>query len=164
LLLVGIAALGLLALPWLLPLAVRTTARLLRRDLATQPRMPPSAVWLTGAGNLVAWLLYGVAFQLFTAGVLGEAAGGLPLYIAVYTGSYIIGYLAFFTPGGLVAREAALIAFMTGLGIATTPQAALVAVASRLWLTLLEILPGLLFLAHGAVRRRPPLTSGDAPS
>ena len=161
--LVALAVVGLAALPWLLPPAIRLAARLARRDLPAQPAMPPSAVWITAAGNLVAWLLYGLAFRLFAAGILGEAAGALPAYITVYTGSYIIGYLAFFTPGGLVAREAALVAFMTALGMATLPQATLVAVASRLWLTVLEIVPGLLFLAHGAVRRRPPLTSGDAP-
>ena len=162
--LVVAACAGLVALPWLLPRAVRLAARLFRRELPTPPGMPPSAVWLTAAGNVVAWLLYGLAFRLFTAGVLGGAAGALSLYIAVYTGSYIVGYLAFFTPGGLVAREAALVAFMTALGMATLPQATLVAVASRLWLTVLEVVPGLLFLAHGTLRRRTPINPGDAPT
>ena len=163
LLMVGLAVVGLVALPWLLPPAIRLAGRLARRELPAQPTMPASAIWITVAGNLAAWLLYGVAFQLFTRGVLGEAAGALPAYVAVYSGSYVLGYLAVFTPGGLVAREAALVAFMTALGMATLPQATLVALASRLWLTVLEIVPGLLFLAHGTVRRRPPLTSGDAP-
>lgn len=163
LVLVGVAVVGLVALPWVLPWAITTAARLLRRDIAEVPYMPWSAVWLTAAGNIVAWLLYGFAFQLFTAGVLGTAAGALPAYIAVYTGSYIIGYLMIFAPGGLVFREGALIAGMVALGLATTPEATVVAVTSRLWLTVLEVVPGLLFLAYGAVRRNSTFTPGDAP-
>jgi hypothetical protein len=159
-----VATAGVAALPWLLPRALTLAARLLRRDLTAAPRMPLSAVWITALGNVLAWLLYGVAFQLFTAGVIGEAAGALPAYIAVYTGSYIIGYLVLFAPGGLLVREAALVTGMVTLGLATTTQATVVAVTSRLWLTVLEIVPGLLFLALGALRRRPTLTDGDAPS
>jgi hypothetical protein len=158
------AVLALIALPWLLPRAAAFAARLLRRPLAVAPEMPAAAVWLTGAGNALAWLLYGAAFQLFTVGLLGHASSGTWSYVAVYTGSYIIGYLAFFTPGGLGAREGALVFFMTALGMASVAEATLVSVASRLWLTLLEVLPGLLFLAAAAVRRRPPTAPGDAPT
>lgn len=155
---------GLLILPWLLPRVIRTAARLLGRNLAAAPHMPHSAVWLTVLGNVVAWILYGAAFQLFTAGVLGSAAGALSAYIAVYTGSYILGFLAIFAPGGLFVREVALVAGMTTLGLASPAEATVVAVTSRLWLTVLEIVPGLLFLAFGALRRTPTTTPGDAPS
>jgi hypothetical protein len=63
----------------------------------------------------------------------------------------------------LVFREGALIAGMVALGLATTPEATVVAVTSRLWLTVLEVVPGLLFLAYGAVRRNSTFTPGDAP-
>jgi hypothetical protein len=39
-----------------------------------------------------------------------------------------------------------LAASLTSLGLMTAPEAALVAIASRLWLTAVEITPGLLFL------------------
>lgn len=162
--LVLLGAAGIASLPWLLPRAITLAARLLGRRLTEPPRMPWSAIWITAIGNVVAWLLYGVAFQLFVAGVLGSAAGATPAYVAVYTGSYIIGYLVLFAPGGLVFREGALIAGLTALGLATPAQATLVAVTSRLWLTLLEITPGLLFLAHDAVRRRSTANHGDAPT
>lgn len=161
--LVGAALVGMLLLPWLLPRAVALAARLLRRPGIRAPAIPPAAIWWTAAGNVVAWLLYGAAFQLFTLGVLGEASGALSAYVAVYTASYIIGYLVVVMPGGLVARELALGLGMVAFGLATEPQAALVAVTSRLWLTVLEVVPGLLFLARSAARRRSPLTPGDAP-
>jgi hypothetical protein len=49
-------------------------------------------------------------------------------------------------------REVFLVAGLTGLGLADPPTATLLAVASRLWLTALELAPGLAFLAVGAAR------------
>lgn len=159
---IGLAVLGMLLLPWLLPGMVRLAARLLRREIA-EPRMGAMAIWLTAGGNVVAWVLYGVAFQLFAAGVLGDvAAGAVPAYIAVYTGSYVVGYLAIFTPGGLGAREATMAAMLVASGLTTEPRAWLLAFASRLWLLVVEVLPGVIFLAHSYLRRTPKLTSGDA--
>lgn len=149
------AAAGLVALPWILPRAVTLAARLVRRPRPADVRMPASAVWLTAAGNLVAWVLYGLAFQLFTAGVLGEAGGATAGYLAAYAASYIVGYAVIFAPGGLGAREISLAAAMVGLDLATLPEATLVALTSRLWLTVLEVVPGLLFLASAAARRTP---------
>ena len=162
LMLVVLAAAGLVVLPWVLPRAAAIAARLLGREDYAPPNVPPSAIWLTAAGNVGAWLMYGLAFRLFTQGVLGSADGALPAYIAVFSGSYIIGYVVLLAPGGLVAREAALVAGMVALGLATTPQATVVAVTSRLWLTVVEVVPGLCFLAHSAVRRGSTPTSGDA--
>jgi len=149
-----VAAAALVALPWLLPRAVAAASRLAKRP-PPDVSMPASAVWLTAAGNLVAWVLYGVAFQLFTAGVLGEAGGATAGYLAAYAASYIVGYLVIFAPGGLGAREISLTAAMVGLDLASLPEATLVALTSRLWLTVLEVVPGLLFLAQAAVRRTP---------
>lgn len=143
----------LIALPWLLPRVATAASRVLRRPPPTDVHMPASAVWLTAAGNVLAWVLYGVAFRLFTVGILGDAPGNTAGYLAAYAASYIVGYLVIFAPGGLGAREISLTAAMVGLGLATLPEATLVALTSRLWLTVLEVVPGLLFLGHGAVRR-----------
>lgn len=143
---VALGAAGLATAPLLVPRLSALAARLLRRDLPTVA-MPAAAVWWSVAGCAVAWVLYGVAFRLFVLGVLGEARGPLASYVVVYTGSYLIGYLALFVPGGLGVRELALTASLPALGLATPPEAVLVTVASRLWLTALELLPGLAYLA-----------------
>lgn len=150
-----VAAASLVALPWVLPRAVAAASRLLGRTPPDGVAMPASAVWLTAFGNLMAWVLYGLAFQLFTAGVLGDAGGATAGYLAAYAASYIVGYLVIFAPGGLGAREISLAVVMVGLDLATLPEATLVALTSRLWLTVLEVVPGLLFLAQAAVRRTP---------
>lgn len=160
-LLVVAAIAGLLLLPWLIPALTRLASRLSKRGL-TLPAVPAGVIWRTAAGNAVAWLVYGVAFQLFTAGSLGGAAGATTAYIAVYTGSYVVGYLSLLTPGGLGVREGVMVALLQAFGLAQGPEAWVLAFASRIWLTVLEVVPGLLFLAFGLVRPRPPLTSGDA--
>lgn len=159
---VVVAAIGILLLPWLLPPIARLAGRLLSRDVPI-PALPARAVWLTAAGNAAAWIAYGAAFQLFALGTLGTTAGATSAYIAVYTGSYIAGYLVLLTPGGLGVREMVMVVLLQTFGLAGEPEAWVLAFASRIWLTVLEVVPGLLFLALGLLRpRRSPLTSGDA--
>jgi hypothetical protein len=158
---------ALLALPLLLPTLARLAGRLARRELAP-PTMPARAIWLATVGTAVAWLLYGVAFHLLALALdiapaarsTGEWAG----YVAVYTSSYLIGYLSLLTPGGIVVRETMLVEGLAVLGLATEPAGWLLAFASRLWLMVLEIAPGMLFLARGTLRRPSSLPNDGTPS
>lgn len=158
-----LAAAGvLLLLPWVLPAIARLASRLLRRDVAVPP-LPPGVVWLTAAGNVAAWIAYGLAFHLFVLGTVASAAGAPLTAIAVYSASYIAGYLFLPAPGGLGVRELVMVGLLEAFGVASAGDAWVIAFASRIWLTVLEVLPGLLFLALGLVPpRRSPLTSGDA--
>jgi hypothetical protein len=147
-------------LPTLMPFALTWLRRFTGRDLAVGA-FPHRAVYIAIVGNVIAWILYGLAFQLFVLGVLGSAQGSPTRYIAAYASSYVIGYLAFVVPGGIGVREGALTATLIALGLATAPQAAVVAITSRLWLTVLELLPGVVFLAR--TPRQPP-QSREAPT
>lgn len=140
----------LLAAPFLLHRLVALAASITGRSFDLPP-IPAQAIWIALLGSIAAWLLYGLAFRLLTAAVLGSPTGTLDAYIAVYTASYLVGFLVLFAPGGVGFREAAMIPLMQSLGLATAPQALVVAVTSRLWLTLVELGPGLLMLA--ATRR-----------
>jgi hypothetical protein len=100
----------------------------------------------------LAWLMYGVAFWLFTIGVLGSAPGALSDYVAVFAGSYLLGFVAIFSPAGVGVREGAMGIALRRAGFAVGP-AYLLVVASRLWLTALEVLPPLIFLAFVQRRR-----------
>jgi glycosyltransferase 2 family protein len=162
-LLVVAALAALLLAPVVLPRVAPWLGRRIGRPLDV--RLPTRAVVAALVGNVVAWLLYGAAFQLFMIGLLGAAAGGYAEYLAAYTISYLVGYLAFFAPAGIGAREGAMVTVLAYAGLATRPEAALVALASRVWLTLLEVVPGFLFWAQASVRRRPPTTDpSDVPT
>ncbi len=133
----------------LLPLAFRLGAPLvarLTRDRIRLPAIPAQAIWLAALGTAAAWVVYGIAFQWFSAALVHRVTGGTALYVAAFTGSYLVGYLAVFAPGGIVVREYMLATSLTSLGLLTGPEAWLVAIASRLWLTAVEVAPGLLFL------------------
>jgi uncharacterized membrane protein YbhN (UPF0104 family) len=84
--------------------------------------------------------------------MLGRGAGGPSGYIAVYTAAYLAGFLSLI-PGGFVVREAALVLGLTALNLVTAPEAALLALTSRIWITILELLPGALFLLTRAEGR-----------
>lgn len=118
--------------------------------------LPARAVLYALGGNILAWLLYGAAFELFVGGMLSRVAGGYREYLTAYTISYLLGYLALFAPAGIGVREGAMMTVLTYAGLATRPEAALVALTSRVWLTLLEVVPGFVFWALAAARRRPP--------
>lgn len=165
--LIVVALVGLLLLPFAIPRLGVLISRLTGRqvDVAT-PR--PRAIAIATAGNILSWLLYGVAFKWLVIGVLGDAPGAAWQYVAVFTASYVVGYLFLILPGGIGPREAVMVMLLTSLALATPKQAWLVAGASRVWLTVLEIGPGLLFVAHDVARRRSstklPKPPTDAPT
>jgi glycosyltransferase 2 family protein len=131
--------------PRLLPRAFAFISTVTGRSLQAPP-VPVRAVWLATVATTVSWLVAGLAFRMF-ADSLGVTRGATGAYIAVYAASYVAGFLALFAPGGLGVREGALIATMQRAGLATPVEAAAIAVASRIWLTVLEVLPGLIALA-----------------
>ena len=135
------------AVPRLVMLAGRVTGRSI-----TIPQIPARAIWVAAVSTIASWLLYGMAFFLFAHGVSPRATGNAVSYIAVYTGSYLAGYLALFAPGGVGVREAVLVLAMPRFGLASAADAAVIAITSRLWLTILEILPGLLLIRRRATQ------------
>lgn len=151
---VVLGAAVLASLPRALPALVQMLGRLTGRDF-TIGAFPAMAIVVSIIGNLIAWITYGAAFATFARGVIGTANGPLTAYIAVYALSYLVGYLVLFVPSGFGVRELAMIALLPAAHLADPAQAAVLAVTSRLWLTVLEIAPGALFLTSDALRRRP---------
>lgn len=137
---------GVLALPLLLPPVLNWIAR--RRGLPPVDRhVSAGRLWIVTAINALSWVGYGLAFAAFTRGVTPQIAGAPEAFIAVYTASYVLGYLVLFAPGGIGYREWALVALMVSIGMSTAPDATILAAASRVWITILEITPGLIALS-----------------
>ncbi len=158
---VGLAIVWLAVAPVLLPALGGAVGRLMGKP-PVLPRLPASSVWMVAAATGLSWLLYGVAFQIFAVGILGRNAGGTAAYVAVYTASYLAGLISLI-PGGLVVREGALVIGLLSLELVTAPEAALLAVTSRIWITVLEVLPGVGFLMTGARELPQPTPSGPRP-
>ena len=136
---------GVLALPRLLP-PVLAWFSAKRGVPVADKQLSARTLWASAAMNAASWLGYGVAFALFARGVTPRISGDPALFIAVFTASYLVGYLVLFSPGGLGFREAALTLFLVGVGAAGQGDAVILGVTSRVWLTVLEVVPGLVSL------------------
>lgn len=133
------------------PLAGKLWTRFARRlgkpTLAVS--IPISTSLVSLAGSALAWFLYGVAFRLFALGVLGSVPGRWLEWGAAYTLSYLVGYLTLIVPGGVGVREVTLTQILTTLGLTTPAEAVILALTSRIWLTILELAPGVVAVFAG---------------
>ncbi|MBA3853460.1 MAG: hypothetical protein C0503_03535 [Gemmatimonas sp.] len=148
----GAAALGAtLALPWLLPMIVRAFNRVTGRALR-EPRVPLAAILAAFVGCALAWLGYGIAFSNFAAALVPPpSAATVNAHIVAFTLSYLAGYLAVFAPGGIGVRELSLAALLTTWLGYSSGDAGIIVLTSRVWLTVLEVLPGAALLALAAL-------------
>ena len=161
---VAATVIGLAYGPALLVWSVRRGARLLRQPMPEMPTLSRSTLLLVFGANVAAWIAYGVGFGIFWSALLGHGDGISTAALAVYTASYLLGFLALVVPGGLGVRETALTGLLISLRLATPADAAILAAATRIWLTVLEILPGLAFLPGTSLRRRTPTSPPDGPA
>lgn len=153
---------GVLALPLVLPSVLGWFAAKRGVPMVTK-QLSAGALWGATAMNAASWLGYGVAFALFSRGVTPQISSDPVVFIAVFTASYLIGYLVLFSPGGLGFREAALTVLLVGVGAAGRGDAVILGVTSRVWLTLLEVLPGLLSLLFLPASQRAALPRASLP-
>ncbi len=153
-----VMAVAVVAAPWTLAPLVRLANRLTGRE-TTPPALPPHAIWVAALGSFVAWVVFGVAFRILATALLGEVAGDAFAYVAVFTLSYLLGFLALFAPGGIGVRELSMAALLVSAGLTNETQAAWLVVGSRLWLTVLEILPGVALLLWRPLRALHPTSS-----
>jgi hypothetical protein len=146
--------LGVLWLPHLFPTLVRRVQRLRGAESAALPLLPHRYLWAALLINACSWVGYGLAFAVLAHAVVAPIGGALSAYVAIWTASYLAGYLALVAPGGIGVREVPLVLMLGGMAITSPAEATLLAIVSRLWLTVLEILPGLLSLASGVLHPR----------
>jgi uncharacterized membrane protein YbhN (UPF0104 family) len=142
----------LLSAPRFLPPLAVWIGTLIGKNVAP-PAVPATSIWTAAVASAFSWLFYGIAFQLFVRGLLGAAPGEISSYTAAFTAAFILGFISPIAPAGLGVRELTLAAFMTRLGLASEADAALVAFAARLWLTIVELVPSGFYMATGATTR-----------
>jgi hypothetical protein len=107
---------------------------------AAAPRLEPiqPRALLTGlAGNVIAWVGYGITIHALAAGLFGGASIPVMTAAGSFAIAYLAGLLAVTVPGGLGVREFIFSALLEPyLGIRS---AVALAVASRLLMTLIEL-------------------------
>lgn len=100
--------------------------------------------------NLGVWLAYGGLFHLFVLSMLPDATLSVVRSAGIYAVGYITGFLAVFVPGGIGVRELMFAELLAG-SASSEASATLVALASRVWLTLAEIVPVLIVIILSGV-------------
>lgn len=142
------ATLGLAAAavhPRVLNAALRLVPRALHRDVLRWRGSWPHGLTLLGL-FMVAWLGNGGAFALLVSALVEIPVQAVPGLVAANAIAVAAGILVFVVPAGLGAREAVLTLLLSpyapGAGVA-----ALLAVASRLWVLAAELIGALLSLA-----------------
>lgn len=138
---IGMIGLGVIVLASVLLLHHGGALRFIWK-LAGRTDSPPAApTWprLIEAisANAISWIGYGIALWALARGILPGVDLSLRLAIGAFAVSYIVGYLAVFTPGGLGVRELLMVGLLTpALG---GPAALALSVASRLMLTINQL-------------------------
>lgn len=135
------------------------TRWLLRRknihsDLHNLPRFDTTEVMRFAIAYAMLWILNGlvfssVYFSLFDAPITRESMAAL---ILANTAGIVIGFFAFFVPGGIGVREAVTTFILAGF--IPVREALLAAVCYRAWLILIDGLNGLLILGREASTAR----------
>jgi glycosyltransferase 2 family protein len=95
--------------------------------------------------SAVGWIGYAAAFVLFTHAVIAPVTLPAAVLGASFVMSYVAGILAVFAPGGLIVREAALVALIAP--VLGGEHALALAIASRLWLTVIDAALSAIMLA-----------------
>lgn len=142
---VVVAALMLAAL--YTPRLLAWASRLVRRPIDV-PDLSGRALAAGLIGTGIAWVGYGLAFQVFTVAVFNRSVspGALAAFVAVYTGQYLAGFLSIVTPAGAGVAEFVLVRLAPQIGLGDPTTATLLALLVRAWRTILEIAPGLAVL------------------
>ena len=83
------------------------------------------------------WFFYGLGFFLLANSVTDIEMNSFPLFVGSFAAAHIIGFMAFFAPGGLGVREGAL-TYMLSLYL-PLPVATIISVLARIWFTLGEV-------------------------
>ena len=127
---------------------LRSRLRLDRGDVVAAVHAAP----LIGVLYLVVWILYGLAFWLTGRALFAVPITRLPAYVGVFALAWLVGLIAVFAPGGVGVREAVIVALLRNrLGEA---NAIVLAAASRIVLTAIDLVAGTASLYGAAIFRR----------
>lgn len=91
------------------------------------------------------WFLSGFVFWVFIKSITPVSLGIYLSLTGAFAGSFSLGFLAFFAPGGIGVREGILVVLLSNFF--PTPVAILISLLSRVWITLAEVLCSMLALA-----------------
>jgi uncharacterized membrane protein YbhN (UPF0104 family) len=115
---------------------VRITARVLRRPVFDVTLTYPQLLRYLGL-YVINWLLFGVALYVFIRSFYPLELSSILYLTGAFSFAGMMGIVAVFAPSGLGVREGILALFLGQ--VMPVPVALVVSVASRVWLTIIEL-------------------------
>ena len=132
-----LVAAGIFLHPAVLRAVIGWSMRLLQIE-GDVPYLSPLAAMGLVLYYSMTWIVGGFAFYIFARALFTDPGASPLAYAGYFAASAIVGLLILFAPGGIGAREGAMLLLLSGpLGPA---NAAVVALASRVWTSLTELL------------------------
>jgi glycosyltransferase 2 family protein len=125
------------------PVSRRLVALWFRLSRSGEPTVHPSAgASLKWLGLYTAnWILYSASFYVFVKSL--RQPGDAVAVASAFAAAYVLGYAVLFAPAGIGVREGFLITFLSpSMGV---PNATVISVLSRLWMTAIEVIPAAIF-------------------
>jgi glycosyltransferase 2 family protein len=123
--------------PKVLTMILKTLARLTKRSIVV-PKFGYSNLAKIYFYYLLVFLVHILGFFFLTQSIFPASYKSIMPIIGAYSISWILGFLVLISPGGLGVREG-LLAFFLKFAI-PTPIATLMALISRIWITIGEVL------------------------
>jgi len=123
--------------PKILTMILRTLARLTKRSI-TIPKFGYTDLLKMYLYYLILWFVHSTGFFFLTASIFPVSYRLILPLIGAYSISWILGFLVLISPGGLGVREGLLAFFLKF--VIPTPIATLLALLSRIWITVGEVL------------------------
>jgi uncharacterized membrane protein YbhN (UPF0104 family) len=153
--LAGVA--GLVVAPALLRAFPRVSALVVKR-LPGIASVSAWTMWALVWTSVASWIGWGVALYALGISLLGEPGASLVTYISAWIGPFLAGLIAIVTPAGLGVRDGAMQGMLGAAGVPASSALVLV-VVTRVWVTLVEVVPAIAVLA---LRRRRSHVDADA--
>jgi len=119
-------------LDWILNLVLR----ILKRE-SVSLNLKTKSILFYFSSYFVCWLLFGFAFWMLVMGIIPVSFTSYFNLTGVFAGAFVLGFLAFFAPGGIGVREGIMVVFLSLYF--PLPVATLISLLSRVWITLAEI-------------------------
>lgn len=126
--------------PAVLRTATGLASRLMKEDEVEVDRVGRRGLAASAGAIFLSWGVYGLSLWCLVRGTVGGAVPGPFELTAVFAASYVAGYLALLSPGGLLVREGAMVGLLSTAGGLSVGVASVVAVAYRLISTASEVL------------------------
>jgi len=142
---------SLVAAPAVLQFLPRLRGAIVRR-LPGLASVTAGTMWAVVWTCAASWVAWGLGLRALALGLTPQAGASVAAYVAAWIGPFLAGVASIVAPAGLGVRDEVMRTMLVGAGV-QSGHAIIVVVVARVWATVLEVVPAVVFLAVRQRRR-----------